>query len=123
MKSLFIIILMLLSGCTSQYQMNLAAQRRLNLTDDLASLNSQKPVELPDPLTLDNAVRIGLENNLEIRISKIMAELADDKALSEKLKILPQLSFSGDISRRSDDDLKEYENLDTGEKSSRAFNI
>jgi len=117
LKVFFIVFLIGLIGCTSRYQMDLAEQRRLNLTDDMASLNSQKPVELPDPLRLDDAVRIGLDNNLEIRISRIMAELADDKALSEKLKILPQLSFSGDISRRSDDDLKEYENLDTGEKS------
>ncbi|MCP4106012.1 MAG: TolC family protein [Desulfobacteraceae bacterium] len=115
--SLIIIISMLFCGCASLYEMDLAEQRRINITEDLYLLGHGKPADFPDPLTLDDAVRIGLQNNLDIRIFRIMTEIENDNALAEKLKMLPQLNLQGKLSHRSEYDLKEYENLDTGNKT------
>ncbi len=101
---ILLLVLLMASGCmntfTTLYKVDLAAQRRLNAAEDLALLRPEyPPMDLPDPLTLDDAVHIGLENNLDMRISRIMAEINDDKALVEKLKMLPSASFRGNFSQ------------------------
>ncbi|HHC24403.1 MAG TPA: TolC family protein [Desulfobacterales bacterium] len=91
-----------LSGCiTTLYEVDLANQRRVNLEFDLEMLRPETPVVMPDPLTLNEAVSIGLENNLDIRISRVMADIATDDALVEKLKMLPQANFSSRVSQSS----------------------
>jgi len=91
--------LFLLGGCSRLYEIDFAAQRQTNLAEDLASLQFEKQMTLPDPLTLDDAVAIGLQNNLEMRVSEMMAAIEDDNALSEKLKMLPTLSADGTYSK------------------------
>ncbi|QTA87847.1 TolC family protein [Desulfonema magnum] len=93
--------LFMLNGCVSFYQMDLKGQRQVNLAKDLELLHPKAEVAVPDPLTLDHAIKIGLQNNLEMRISRIMAEISDDNALAEKLKMFPQLDFQGNVSGSS----------------------
>ena len=106
-------------GCTSlfEYKVDLAAQRQKNLETDLAFFKPEKENLLTEPLTLDGAIRLGLENNLDIRVSRIMTEIADDTRVAEKLKMLPQLNTEGDVSWRSKFLRKRYIDPDTGEET------
>jgi len=96
-------VLIMLGGCSNLtlYQSNMTEERRTNLLKDLEALRPARPVDLPDPLTLDNAVKIGMVHNLNLRISRRMAEIADDNALIDRLKMLPQLNVSGNLSQSS----------------------
>lgn len=97
------------------YNVDLISQRKDNLRQDLELLAQREAMNFSEPLNLDDVVRIGLENNLDLRISRIMAEIADDEAWAEKLKMLPQLNVRGNISVRDKHEFKEYENVDTGQ--------
>lgn len=102
--SFILLTILFTSGCIKTlYDVNVTEQRQTNLTEDLAILQPKARVVLPDPLSLDEAIRIGIQNNLDIRISKLMAEIADDTALSDKLKLLPNLDFSSRFSQSSVD--------------------
>ncbi|NJL59929.1 MAG: TolC family protein [Desulfobacteraceae bacterium] len=103
-------------GCSNQFKMDLTKQRHDNLAEDLKAIQAQETMKFPDPLTLDEVIRVGLENNLEMRISRIMAEIEKDSALAEKLGMLPDLSFSGNASYRSNYAVSEYEDIYTGKK-------
>ena len=105
-----------LGGCANLYQVDLEKQRQANLKEDLNLLEARKSMSFPDPLTLSDVIRVGLENNLDMRISKIMGEIADDTSLAEKLKMLPGLNVEGNLSRNSEYNIKEYKNLTTGER-------
>lgn len=96
-------------GCTGHFQVDLSKDREANMAEDLTYLTPSEPVDLPDPLTLDDAVKIGLKTNLDIRVDRMMEEIADEDALSEKLEMLPNLKYSGrvydsDRSSASDED-------------------
>lgn len=91
--------LFLLGGCSHLYEIDFAAQRQTHLSEDLASLQFEKHQTLPDPMTLDDAVAIGLQNNLDMRVSEMMAAIENDNALSEKLKMLPTLEADGTYSK------------------------
>lgn len=97
------LMLLLLNGCittfTTEYIVDLESEREWGTEDDLKLLRPEEPVSLPEPLTLDDAVRIGLKNNLDMRISRIMAEVDDDQALSKRLQMLPNANFSGSASQ------------------------
>jgi len=111
-----LLILAFSIGCTNQFKLDLTKQRRDNLAEDLKMIQAQEKMKFPDPLTLDEVVRVGLENNLEMRISRIMAEIEKDSALAEKLNLLPDLSFSGNLAYRSNYAISEYEDVYTGKK-------
>ncbi len=90
-----------LGGCSNLYQMDMAKNRRVNLLKDLELLRPKAASELPDPLSLDDAVLIGMENNLDMRISRIMEDISDENALMERLKMLPQLNLNSGVSQSS----------------------
>ncbi|MGE0083688.1 MAG: TolC family protein [Desulfococcaceae bacterium] len=101
-------------GCASLYQVDMEKQRQANLKEDLDLLQIRKTMSFPGPLTLSEIVRVGLENNLDMRISKIMGEIAEDTSLAEKLKMLPRLDINGNYSRNSEYSRKWYVDPDTG---------
>ncbi len=103
-------------GCTGVYQLDLEKQRKQNLVEDMELLSPRKEMRFPDPLTLSDVIRIGLENNLDMRISRIMEDIADDEALSEKLKMLPNMDAQADYSRRNKYNISWYEDVETGER-------
>jgi len=105
-----------LGGCANMYQVDLEKQRQTNLKEDLNLLQMRKAMSFPEPLTLSDVIRVGLENNLDMRISKIMGEIADDTSLAEKLKMLPRLDVNGDYSHNSEYSQKWYEDPATGAK-------
>ena len=84
---------------------------------DLSRIQPESPILIDGPMTLAEAVRIGMVNNLDLRISRIMAEISDDRALAEKLRMLPSLDLNGEISRNSEYMRREYKDLVTGETS------
>jgi len=100
--------LLLLGGCANLYQVDLEGQRQNNLKEDLNLLQAREAMSFPEPLTLSDVIRVGLENNLDMRISKIMGEIADDTSLAEKLKMLPRLDVNGHLSENSEYSQKWY---------------
>jgi len=107
---------MLLSGCTSQYRVDLVKQRRDNLAEELKLIQVRETMSFPDPLTLDDVIKIGTQNNLEMRISRIMADIEKDNALAEKLNMLPQLSLSGNLGYRNSYNISKYQDVNTGQE-------
>lgn len=118
-KSVVIVIcaMMVLTGCEKFYKIDLTEKRRENLVDDLAFLGPRVTMEFPGPLTLDDVIHIGIENNLDLRISRMMQEISDDNAFSEKLKMLPQFNVDAGIFHRSSFLQRKYINEETGEVS------
>ncbi len=107
---------MLFSGCTSQYRVDLVKQRRDNLAEELKLIQVRETMSFPDPLTLDDVIKIGTQNNLEMRISRIMADIEKDNALAEKLNMLPQLSLSGNLGYRNSYNISKYQDVNTGQE-------
>ncbi len=97
-----VISLMIGSGCTTRYTVDLAADREINAADDLELLKPQESVTVPEPLTLEAAVRFSFEHNLEMRINRIMARIDDDKALAKNLEMLPDFTLQAAIEDKSD---------------------
>jgi len=56
-------------------------------------------ISYADPLTLENAVSIAVENNRELKASKYNAESADYTAKASKGKYLPQIDIEGRYTR------------------------
>jgi|GEM_PF-1533175 len=116
-------IFILFNGCTSLYEIDLAEEREMNLSNDLESLCFESAPVLPDPLTLDDAVRVGLENNLDMRISRIMAEITDDNVRAQKLKMLPSLGLNGGLSQSSTESDPDEDTLSKSASLSLTWNI
>jgi outer membrane protein TolC len=104
-------------GCTHAARIDLSERRSAGLLADRALLGERERMTFDAPLALDDAVAVGLANNLDLRVSRFMEEIADRNAMSEKLKMLPRLDFEGVYSKRSDFIQREFVNPDTGEVS------
>ena len=109
--------ILFLLGCTHTYEVDLAARRTANLSEDQAFLEKREEMEFDTPLTLNDAVAIGLANNLDLRVSRFMERIADQTAMSEKLKMLPRFDVEGVYSERSDFIQREFVDPETGEVS------
>ncbi|MBW1616989.1 MAG: TolC family protein [Deltaproteobacteria bacterium] len=107
----------MLSACAIDYKPNFAKDRQAALKEDKALLTKMLDVKQDKPLTLDDAIKISINNNLELRVNRILKDAADEKVVSEKLKMLPMLNLEGDIVRRSEYDISYYKyvNPDTME--------
>ncbi len=110
-------LFLFLIGCSHAYQIDLAEQRKDNLSRDQAFLAERQKMEFEEPLTLDDAISVGLSNNLDLRVSRFMERIADRTAMSEKLKMLPSLTAQGVYSERSEFIQREFVDPDTGEVS------
>lgn len=113
--AVFLSFIVSLTGCEKLYKVDLVEQRRNNLEADLSFLKPREVMHFPDPLSLDEVVRIGLENNLDMRIGRMMEEISNENALSEKLKMLPRFNVGGRIMHRSEFMRREYVDQATGE--------
>ncbi len=102
----------MLSACAIDYKPNFAKDRQAALKEDKALLSKMLDVKQNQPLTLDEAIKISINNNLELRVNRILKDAEDEKVLSEKLKMLPMLNIEGDIVRRSEYDISYYKYVD-----------
>ncbi|MBW1650877.1 MAG: TolC family protein [Deltaproteobacteria bacterium] len=102
----------MLSACAIDYKPNFTKERQIALKDDKALLKKMLDVKQDKPLTLDEAIKISINNNLELRVNRILKDAEDEKVLSEKLKMLPLLNAEGDIVRRSEYDISYYKYVD-----------
>jgi outer membrane protein, multidrug efflux system len=109
------VMCMALFGCSSLYQVDLPAARQQNLAADRAILHQNDIVIEDSFLSQDEAVQIGLANNLERRISQALIDIADDVARSEKLRLLPSLTVNGNIAYRDELPQREFIDSTTGE--------
>jgi len=107
---LFCIILLTVTGCTTVPTPEQMSKQREE--------NARQDVELIKPamkygnfgesaLTLEDAIRYALENNLELRVQRLKEEIAKESTMVEKLGMLPSLKADAswrrrDVLRKSD---------------------
>jgi outer membrane protein TolC len=73
-----------------------------NLSDELARHQQALPPDLAGrPLTVDDAVRLAVAHNLDLRVKVMEAELATGKAELSRFAMLPQMSLSSAATVRS----------------------
>lgn len=105
----------MISGCASLFEVDLAGQRQHNLAEDIEFLRPRKTMTFAAPLSVQDAIRVGLDNNLELRVSQLMEDIADDEKFSRKLQMLPALEIDAYMYSRSDFQTRKYLNTETGE--------
>ncbi len=105
------------TGCASLFTVDTSRDRQTSLAGDLAFLKPRQTMQFDAPLTLKDAIRIGMENNLDLRVSGIMALIADDTAFAARLKMLPGLTGEARLGDRSDFLTRKYVDPETGEAS------
>lgn len=98
------------------FHADLPAMRKAGLKQDMDMIFG-KQIVFDSPLTLNKAISVGLENNLDYRINKMMADIKNEKVLADKFRMLPDLNVDGRIRRRDEHNQTEYVNLETGETS------
>lgn len=103
------------AGCSSLFQVDLASRRQANLEKDLDVLNRDARPPVPDSLGLAEAVRLGLEHNLDLRIARLQEEIDSDAARAERFRMLPALDVRADVSERNNFPVNEFQNIQTGE--------
>ncbi|MBW1650586.1 MAG: TolC family protein [Deltaproteobacteria bacterium] len=111
-KILFILSFFLISACSTHYKLNLVKDRSYAIKEDKTILAKRSKIKIESPLTLKEAVNIGLNNNLELWVNKILAEVQQGKVLAEQLKMLPTLNAQTNITRRSEYDISYYKYVD-----------
>ena len=62
----------------------------------------------PDPLTIEEAIRIGLENNFSIRIARNRAEISDNNRTIGNAGFLPELTATGSRTESVENSLTEF---------------
>lgn len=105
----------LMAGCVSvPSKVDLEEQRAANLLEDMERLSSNQMV-LPDkPITLDEAINVAFNNNLDLRIAEFEGDIAKDNAYAERLNMLPSLTLSGHRSKRDRSRRQDFVNAQTG---------
>lgn len=83
-----------LAACTTVTTVDLESDREINLVQDRELLEPSVKIDLSEPLTLDDVIRIGLINNLDLRVSRFEQEIAKDSSFADKLELLPDLEFN-----------------------------
>lgn len=85
---------LVLSGCTSVVSVDMQADREANLAMDRELINPPADIDLTQPFSLDDVIKLGLRNNLDLRVSRFEQEIAKDTALADKLDMLPDLQLN-----------------------------
>lgn len=83
-----------LGGCTSVVSVDMQADREANLANDRELINPPADIDLAQPFSLDDVIKLGLRNNLDLRVSRFEQEIAKDTALADKLDMLPSLQLN-----------------------------
>lgn len=91
-----------LSGCTSVVSVDMQAEREANLAMDRSLIAAPVDIDLTQAISLDDVIKIGLRNNLDLRVSRFEQEIAKDTALADKLDMLPDLQANREYERDSD---------------------
>lgn len=68
-------------------------------------------------LSLNQAIKIGIQNNLDARVAALELLIQEDKVTLTKLKALPGLSLSGNLVGRSNDGASSSESVLSGTQS------
>jgi len=105
----------LMAGCVSvPSKVDLEEQRAANLLEDMERLSSNQMV-LPDkPITLDEAINVAFNNNLDLRIAEFEGQIATENAYAERLNMLPGLTLSAHRSKRDRSRRQDFVNAQTG---------
>lgn len=95
---------LLMVGCMSMpTEVDMQADRRANLSNDLERL-ARENVALPDsPMTLQQCIDTALQNNLDLRVAQWEIEMARENAYGDKLRMLPDLDLTAERSKRDRD--------------------
>jgi hypothetical protein len=92
---------LLLSGCAAMPPQNeMEARRETQAKEDLKTLEPPASINFEKPLTLEDAIKIGLCNNLELRVADFNREVANKETLVQKLRMLPGLNAEAGYERR-----------------------
>lgn len=94
--------LLALTACSGERygQIPFLEQRDINASVDLSQIYST--ITLPDrPLTLTDIINYAADNNLDIKVKQLEWEIQKEIATGERLRMLPELSFNGEFSRRN----------------------
>jgi len=98
---LFLCLFLMLGGCArmpSQDEIDIG--REENARGDLEIIKPPQGLNFEQALTLEDCIRIALENNLELRIRDFEQQIANRETLAQKLRMLPGLTLDGTYQRR-----------------------
>ncbi len=112
---LMIVSVLLITGCSTRYIIDSQKMRQDAIEQDSMLLKENKTVEFEKPLTLEDVIRIGLSNNLDLKVHEITAAIGDEKVFAAKLKMLPQLNAVIEISSKSENEITDSRNEITGD--------
>ena len=94
-------VALLLNGCAAMPPQNeMEARRETQAKEDLKTLEPPASINFEKPLTLEDAIKIGLCNNLELRVADFNREVANKETLVQKLRMLPGLNAEAGYERR-----------------------
>lgn len=88
-----------LSACVTHTTLDPHTDREINLAEDRQLLEPSDRIDLSQPLSLDDVIRIGLINNLDLRVSRFEQEIARDSSFADKLELLPNLNLNQDYNK------------------------
>lgn len=87
---------LVLNSCTTAPTKREMVENREKIAkDDLQLIKPPGDIDFSKPLTLEDAIRFGLRNNLEIRIADFNREISSKDTLAERLRMLPGLNAEG----------------------------
>jgi outer membrane protein TolC len=108
-------IALFLNSCSSRYVIDMEKHRQDAVKEDMPLISKRDAVKFNKPLTLNDVINVGLKNNLDLRVRKIMEEVQDGKTIANKLQMLPKLDATGTYSHRNKYDITNSKNIETGE--------
>ncbi len=99
---LFCVALVFLVGCPKMPTQTQIVTDRDRIARETVRVmkESVAGIEFTQPLTLEDCIRIGLQNNLELRVKDLERAIASKDTLAEKLRMLPGLNLDGGIEYR-----------------------
>lgn len=104
----------LLSGCSTLFHVDLDEQRQENLAKDLDDLTIPLERRLEGPLTLDLAIQIAIDNNLQIRLTEFEEKIRREESFAEQLRMLPAVEVRKRSWETSELRVVNSLNIDTG---------
>ncbi len=109
-----LVFTLLLSGCSTLFHIDLDETRQKNLTKDLEALSIPLERRLEGPLSLDLAIQIAIENNLQIRLAAFEEAIRKEESFAEQLRMLPSVDVRHRSWETSELRVVNSVNIDTG---------
>lgn len=102
MAVIFVVLLLLMLGsCTkAPSKEEMVSQREKNAKEDLELIKPPRTINFEQPLTLEQAIKFALENNLELRVKDFDRQIANRETVAQKLKMLPGLNLDASYTYR-----------------------